>query len=112
MKAIATLAIIGIMTGHIGQEFPQPPREDSVELAKNQVIITCVEQHETDGYVWYTVYGINSDGQYVVLADDVCEEWYTEEEWIITVGTIVNTESNGQYYTDITLAEEGDKDNG
>lgn len=107
MKAIAALAIIGMMTGHIGEVIEEAPIPGtSPVLKENQVIITCVEQHETDGYVWYTVYGNDSDGNYIVVADDVCEEWYTKEEWIITVDTIVEVESNGQYYTDIWLAPE------
>ena len=109
MNAIAALAVIGTMIGNFGYIYDETPSEPlNAGLKENQAVINFVEEHETDGYVWYTVHGINSDGQYVVLADDVCVEWYSEDAWIITVGTIVNTESNGQYYTDITLAEEGE----
>lgn len=53
--------------------------------------ISRVEKNQNQGYEpYYTVYGVNlATGIEECIADDVSEEWASNEPWLITVGMTV-----------------------
>ena len=58
-------------------------------------VIANVERHEN----YVTVYGVDSQGQYRCILDDVTEDW--EEPWMVTVGQVVLVEFDDGMVTDV-----------